>query len=144
MLIAFPFCCKIAIALKTSLNVTLLSSLTSLHCIFIYYYMYVCKNNPIPSCLSLIILRNDWYVLPYGGSSSMWRSFSICIVFRRRSPPPQGGEHASSAVSLESPPPALSPSASYVVSHWLCGASRCPEKDTEHLYNVAMMHSNTI
>lgn len=65
-------------------------------------------------------------------------------VSRRRSPPPQGGEHASSAASLASLPPALFPSASYVVFHWFSGASGCPEKDTKHLYNVDMKHSSTV
>ena len=57
-------------------------------------------------------------------------------VSRRRSPPPQGGEHASSAVSLVFPPHALLPSASCIVSRWFCAASGCPGKDTEELSDV--------
>lgn len=62
---------------------------------------------------------------------------------RRRSPPPQGGERASSAVSLVFPPHALTPSASYVVSHWLTAASGCPVKHTVESTDT-LVHLNTV
>lgn len=83
-------------------------------------------------------------MLPYGGSSSLPGEGSVYCMYksRTRSPPPRGGERASSAASLVFPPPALSPSASYVVSHWLSAASGCPRKDTEDLYDVTAVHSS--
>lgn len=70
---------------------------------------------------------------PYGGSSSLPGEGVVYCTYKSktRSPPPRGGEPVSLAVSLVSPPPVASPSASYVVSHWLSAASGYPGKDTE-------------
>lgn len=77
-------------------------------------------------------------MLPYGGSSNLPGEGEVYCMLKSmtRSPPPQGGERASSAVSLVSPPPALSLSASYVVSHWPSAASGYPRKDTEDLHDT--------